>query len=292
MKNYFKYFILVLTILLLSGCKLFSKNEDVKPINSVVFETNSEDKIEKMNYCEDCDDTIVELPVPQQEGYIFEGWFADKELTQKVDVTSNKLTDVVWKDNTTTLYAKWISENECFIKDGVDSKTIKFNTAGGNKIEDLTICTSCPNKTMPLIFPHKLGYIFDGWYIDAGYTQKAEFTNSDINNATWKKVGCYNYQTTLYAKWVKENSCNDADGIDTKTVRFDTVGGNEIEDVTICATCPNKTWPLLMPYKLGYIFEGWYIDASYTQKVEFTNNDITNANWTKVGCNNKETTLY
>lgn len=102
MKNYFKYFILLLTILLLSGCKLFSKNEDVKPINSVVSETNSEVKLEKMNYCEDCDDTIVELPVPQQEGYIFEGWFADKELTQKVDVASNKLTDAVWKDNPPT----------------------------------------------------------------------------------------------------------------------------------------------------------------------------------------------
>ncbi len=292
MKNYFKYFVLILTILLLAGCKLFSKNEDIKTTNSIIFVTNSDVKLEKMNYCVDCEDAIVELPMPQREGYIFEGWFADKELTQKVDVSSNKIKDVVWIDKETTLYAKWINENECSDRDGADSKTIKFNTVGGTEIEDAIICATCPNKTMPFIFPHKMGYIFDGWYADASYTKKVEFINNDLTNVEWTKVGCYNYQTTIYAKWINENSCKEADGVDTKTIRFDTVGGDEIETVTICATCPNKTMPLLFPHKEGYTFDGWYADASYTKKVEFKDNDLTNAEWTKVGCSNYQTTIY
>ena len=56
------------------------KNEDTKIIKNVVFETNSDNSLEEMSYCENCDNTIVELPIPQKEGYVFDVWYADEEL--------------------------------------------------------------------------------------------------------------------------------------------------------------------------------------------------------------------
>ena len=80
---------------------------------------------------------------------------------------------------------------------------MKFNTMGGNTINDVSICVTCPPETINLPTPQRDGYTFDGWYADLELTKKVEGGRNNVNNATWTKVSCYNYETTIYAKWQK-----------------------------------------------------------------------------------------
>lgn len=127
--NKFKKILLVLVLsLALTGCgeKKETKKKEVEPCVSItggayviIFETNDENPIENMSVCIACaPDTYQDLPVLESEGKEFDGWYYDKALTKKVEVTSSgeiepspKYDD---KDNTCivgynnmTLYAKW-----------------------------------------------------------------------------------------------------------------------------------------------------------------------------------------
>lgn len=84
---------------------------------SLVFNTDSENSLSSIHVCIACPpDAYVEIPVVQKEGYIFDGWYYDKELTKKVnatttlDITPQPIYEqekciVGYKD--VTLYAKW-----------------------------------------------------------------------------------------------------------------------------------------------------------------------------------------
>jgi uncharacterized repeat protein (TIGR02543 family) len=50
-----------------------------------------------------------------------------------------------------------------------------------------------------------------------------------------------------------------------RTVSFNVVGGNELEDVFVEGTDLNVSLPL--PTRKGYLFKGWYSDDSYTNKI-------------------------
>ncbi len=72
--------------------------------HTITFETNGGTAIAKISKAKNA---TVDLSsyVPKKEGYSFEGWYTDKEMTNKV--TSVKLT------KNTTVYAKWVEiENE------------------------------------------------------------------------------------------------------------------------------------------------------------------------------------
>ncbi len=75
--------------------KLYAK---YKPINCTIwFETNGGNTINSFSVQ---GDTKVEVPTPVKEGYSFDGWYTDKELTKAFDNTANV------KENL-KLYAKW-----------------------------------------------------------------------------------------------------------------------------------------------------------------------------------------
>lgn len=68
---------------------------------ALTYETNGGSPIDKETYARNA---IAKLTkVPKKEGYIFEGWYLDKELTQKV-------TEVKMIKNT-TVYAAWVEDN-------------------------------------------------------------------------------------------------------------------------------------------------------------------------------------
>ena len=51
----------------------------------IIFNTDSDQKLENMSICIACaPDTYKDLPIPEKEGYEFEGWYLDKELIRQV----------------------------------------------------------------------------------------------------------------------------------------------------------------------------------------------------------------
>lgn len=82
----------------------------------IIFNTNSDIVLNSMHVCIACPpNTYLDLPVPTKEGYIFDGWYYDVNLTEKVtalntiDITPVpiKTNDCITGYTNITLYAKW-----------------------------------------------------------------------------------------------------------------------------------------------------------------------------------------
>ncbi len=133
----------------------------------VTFETNGGTSVE-CQLRED-GDTAEQPTKPTKDSYTFMGWYADKDLTQKYDfatpVTGNM-----------TLYAKW----------GVQ---VDFNT-GGLKNIDSQLLEIGSTVAQPDDIEIE-NYYFIGWFKDAGYTQRFDFSETLQTN------------TTVYAKLVQ-----------------------------------------------------------------------------------------
>lgn len=99
MKNLKKGMLIVFTCLILSLTACTKNVESFK----VKFDTNGGSKVETEIVEEGKSAT---KPVsPKKDGYIFDGWYTDKELTKEYDFKTEVGKDV-------TLYAKWV-ENTC-----------------------------------------------------------------------------------------------------------------------------------------------------------------------------------
>ncbi len=84
---------------------------------NIKFDTDSDIKIDIMHVCIACSpDSYSNLPIPERNGYIFDGWYYDSKFTKKVDATSTLYITpqpIYEKENCVrgykdiTLYAKW-----------------------------------------------------------------------------------------------------------------------------------------------------------------------------------------
>ncbi|MBN2299818.1 MAG: InlB B-repeat-containing protein, partial [Acholeplasmataceae bacterium] len=89
-------------------------------------------------------------------------------------------------------------------------------------------------------------YHFDGWMTDEALTIPYAFSTMPINGIT------------LYAKWT----------ISSYTLIYESNGGSSIDEITQEYMTPiNAPTP---PTKDGFVFGGWYDDASYTSLFIFT----------------------
>jgi len=120
-------------------------------------------------------------PTPTREGYLFTGWYLDKECTELV--SNGKL----YKDEETTLYAGW----EKALK-----FTVTFVSSCETVIEDQTVPDG-ERVTEPQA-PQRQGYTFDGWYCDG---TKWDFNSKVVENdvtleAMWTPIS---YKITFVA---------------------------------------------------------------------------------------------
>ena len=163
------------------------------------------------------------VPEPTKENYTFAGWYNGNE---KFDFTTVPTGDV-------TLTAKWTA-NDYYVSfvtehgDPPTSQNVKYNGTAND-----------PGKLT------EEGYTFDGWYADAAYSKKFDFTQPIKSN------------TTVYAKW----TANDYE------VSFITEHGNPptSQNVPYNKTATN---PGTLTAE-GYTFDGWYADDTYSTKFDF-----------------------
>lgn len=173
-----------------------------------------------------------------KEGYDFEGWYLDSDYSEELTSIDTSLCKNI------TLYANYTQVSQRY--------TIKFNTNGGNLISNTS--TDDDGKITPPANPTKEGYIFEGWYLESNLTTK-------INLATYT----FTQNQTIFAKWTLE--------VKTYTVRFDTNGGNRINNIETNEN--GKITPPTNPTKEGYTFEGWYLDSNLTTKVDLNTYSFT-----------------
>lgn len=226
----------------------------------------------KVEYCDNPNLTIRNS-IPQCE---LEGWYYDESLTNKV--TATKVGDVakIWVETDsngcvtsynyiTNLYAKCKTPVVDVCTDTVNSVyTLTYVLNNGEANKDINVNV---NTNQNLLSPIRDGYTFDGWYTDAGLTNKLNTNVTNGLNVTkvYDANNChigYN-NMTLYAKWTKiPDTCTNT--IDTTFDLTYIIDDTESKKVTLTI---NKTEDLLIPTKEGYIFDGWYSDASLQNKI-------------------------
>ena len=127
------------------------------------------------------------------------------------------------------------------------SITISFNSNGGSDIPSMTFndggLFALPDD------PDRLGYTFDGWFFDQ------DTLTDKVTAASWVSKNIKE-DITLYAKW----------SINTYTITYVlNEGTNSVNNITSFTVL--DSFHYINPTKEGAAFGGWYLDASFTQKV-------------------------
>lgn len=200
-----------------------------------------------------------------------EGWYLDKELTQKATGTTigdilkpieakkdanGCVTDYYYLTN---LYAKCKEVKQCPV-DMDAEKNLMYNNDG------VVTKVSALNK-QNLLTPTKEGYIFEGWYLDSKFTQKVEGKTTDDIKFTpvYDDNNCLTkYEdVVVYAKWSKiPDTCTEA--VDKSVNLIYVIDEKESKKATINVSNNEQ---LLAVSKDGYKFMGWFNDKELTSKV-------------------------
>ena len=188
---------------------------------------------------------------PTETGYTFIGWYTDSALTNKFefdeDGTSKPITDNTYE---ITLYAKW----------EINKYTVTFDFNTGKPSTPKTEEVEYGNPVSEPAKPTNTGYTFGGWYTDKACTDGKEFTFG----ADGKSTTPITDHITLYAKWE----------INKYTVTFD-VDGQTDRIPPVSVEHGNGVSKPTDPTKEGYTFDGWYTDATYTNKYTLWGDSIT-----------------
>lgn len=170
----------------------------------------------------------ISLPDISMDGANIDGYYSDSGLTKKVGNPG----DSYVPSGDETLYVKWNN----------DSYKVSYDLDGGiNNINNPSSYNDGDEKV--LYNPSKNGYVFEGWYSDKDFSNKVVSVSGNGN-------------LTLYAKW----------SLKKFSIKYVLNGGiNNLNNVSSYEF--GKSVRLLNPSKSGYIFEGWYLDSSYRNRV-------------------------
>ena len=180
-------------------------------------------------------------PTPEEYGYTFGGWYKKQTCPDdsKFDFTTS-ITDHI------TLYAKW-EINKYTV-------TFDFNTGKTStpKTEEVEYGSSVSKPTEPT----NTGYTFGGWYTDKDCTNGNEFS---FDTKITRDI-------TLYAKWTKNRY----------TVTFDVDGQTDLISSVPVEHGNGVSKPDTSKLtKEGHTFDGWYTDATHTNKYTNWGDSIT-----------------
>jgi len=166
----------------------------------------------------------LQLPIPEKQGYTFDGWYEDPWFT------GNEVTGIFTTDcGDKTYYAKWT----------VNTYTVTYNADGGTIIDEGTYTDYIWGEGLTLPIPTRQGFLFDGWYESADYagSRVTDISAADIGNKIY------------YAKWttIKDLDPKAADYADTEIeVRGHTADGVvysvDVEWGAMTFCYENSTW--------------------------------------------------
>ncbi len=186
---------------------------------NLIFNTNGGKEISSINICIACSpDSYENIPTPTRDGYNFDGWYFDKELTKKIEFTSTKDFEIIPEYDKNKciigyidieIFAKWIEKP----KEDTKKKTTtqKKSSTNTTKKKETTKKDTAKKETTKqetnaksFYYPSKSGTVYDNY----GYHHQQKFLNYikihsinnelyPINNAevvAWKYHGTNNYE--------------------------------------------------------------------------------------------------
>lgn len=146
---------------------------ELSPTSKIILDANGGDCIVDYIFAED-ENHIGELPTPKRAGYIFTGWFADKN-SNSTEYTNDSKLDM---SQDYTFYAGWL---KC--------PTVSFDACGGI-VNPVSVETKESRKLDSLPIPTRDGYKFLGWFTEKDAKGEEVTVNKE-----------YKEDTTIYAGW-------------------------------------------------------------------------------------------
>ena len=202
----------------------------------------------------------ITLEAPTKNGYSFAGWYTDAGCTTAITEIASGSYGVV------EVFAKWTPTEY----------TITYIAADGTINNNITKYTIETDLTT-LLGASLKGHVFGGWYTDDSYiTAVTTIAGGEIGN----KTVYAKFTANTYNVWLDGNEEAKA------TVSFNLNGAEgTIASQTVTPTATLK-YPTV-PTRDGYIFAGWYVNATCTgAPYDFTavvTNDATlYAKWVKI----------
>ena len=172
----------------------------------------------------------IVLSKPTRKGYVFDGWYTDSKFKNRF-IAINKGTI-----GNKTVYAKW--------------KVIKYSISyvlnGGTAPTGNPTSYTITSATITLKNPSRKGYTFAGWYKESGFKTK-------VTTIAKGSVG----NLKLYAKWVATKY----------KITYNLNGGANNASNPATYTIATANISLAKPTRKGCVFEGWYSDSKFKNKV-------------------------
>jgi|GEM_PF-637704 len=187
----------------------------------------------------------ITLSEPSRNGYKFEGWFVNEQLTESITTIQTS------EPKPITLFAKW----------SLVKYTITYYLNGGTNDDDNPTEYYVTTNDILLKAPTKRGYNFVGWYVDDDFKSAIEV----INKGTYQNL-------SVYAKW----------DIITYKITYDLVGGTNNKNNLSSYTVESKDIVFENPFRIGYTFLNWTDDKKEPiEKIQSESiGDLTiTANW-------------
>lgn len=183
---------------------------------------------------------LTEPTAPTATGYDFGGWYGDAACTEAFDFTAAL-------DGNVTVYAKWMAlEN-----------TIIFDLDGrGSAISNQTVYSGNTVTEPNVQFDGTDG--IEGWYTDAGRTQKYDFTT------------VVDHSFTLYAKWAAAGTATITTNGEGGTATLTNAKGQTFNDGKVMP----GTYTLTVTPASGYSFSGTYTLTNRSTHASDMNHDI------------------
>lgn len=170
----------------------------------------------------------VKLYSPTRTGYIFKGWYSDKNYKTRVRIIPRG------RKGNIRLYAKWSAKSYKI--------TYQLNKGTNNKKNPAKFKYDSPVK---LYSPTRTGYAFKGWYSDKSFQKQVK----TIPRGTGRNI-------KLYAKW----------SVQSYKITYQLNGGTN-NPSNVKTYTYTETITFYPPAKNGYVFKGWYTDSSYTKGI-------------------------
>ena len=172
------------------------------------------------------DQKFGNLPVPEENGYTFMGWYDEENKKVDSQTIFNPDTDAEAK----TYHAGW--------KGKTYQIRLVYNDSDGKPVVKIIDGTyGIQIGTLPS--PEKQGYTFTGWFRDNG---------EEVTAGSWVEPGDTEYK----ARWIPNKY----------TIHFKSNldSMSDPEDKTVTYALPIGDLPLL--HVTGYVFLGWYTESS------------------------------
>lgn len=188
----------------------------------------SNDKIEtkKYNYSDK-----IDVLTPSLSDYIFDGWYMEPELVNIFDYYYMPAKDV-------TVYASWkpVEQKETYLV---------FYTGDDTYFEPMLVNEKDSSIELPTY--SKVGYTFNGWYLDKEFNKVYSFNKLDFNKKVitlYANININEYDLNIYSK---------GEIISSQKIEY------------------NQEISLPELFNEGYIFSGWYLDADFTSIFNYKN---------------------